>query len=217
MRIFKKSFVNTIVVAVACGVMSSNVFADDAMSMDMTHAMTMDESHAHHHMVMPETTRSTGEYSIPDVMLVREDGKSVSLPQELNDGRPVVLSFIYTTCTTVCPVTSQTLSQLQQKLGTDREKVHLVSISIDPEQDTPARLADYAKNFNAGPEWHHYTGTLSASVAVQKAFNAYHGNKMDHTPVTFLRAAPGQPWVRFDGFATTDVLISELRGMLASR
>jgi protein SCO1/2 len=205
------------VLAVVWGVMASSACAEDAMTMDMTHARTTDEAHEHHHMVMPETTRHTVEYSIPDVMLVREDGKSVSLPAELNDGRPVVLSFIYTTCTTVCPVTSQTLSQLQQKLGTEQGRVHLVSISIDPEQDTPARLADYAKKFDAGPEWNHYTGTLNASIAVQKAFNAYHGNKMDHTPVTFLRAAPGQPWVRFDGFATSDVLISELRGMLASR
>lgn len=177
-----------------------------------------DDPHAHHHhMMMPQTMRMMAEYTIPPVMLVRDDGKTVTLPEELDDGRPVVLNFIYTSCTTICPVTSHTLARLQGELGPDRDRVHLVSISIDPEQDTPARLAAYAKKFGAGPEWQHYTGTLNASIAAQRAFDAYRGDKMNHTPVTFLRAAPGKPWLRIDGFATADDLLGEIRGMLASR
>jgi protein SCO1/2 len=53
-------------------------------------------------------------------MVVRDDGQTVSLKNELDDGRPVVLTFIYTACTSICPVTSQTLSQLQSELGRDR-------------------------------------------------------------------------------------------------
>jgi protein SCO1/2 len=120
------------------------------------------------------------------------------------------LAFIYTSCTTVCPLTSHTLSELQSKLGTDRDRVHLVSISIDPEQDTPARLRDYAKTFNAGPEWQHYTGTLAASEMVQRAFDVYRGAKMDHSPATLVRSAPDAAWVRIDGFATADQLYQEL-------
>lgn len=171
----------------------------------------------HHHHIMPKTTRMTAEYVIPQVMLVRDDGKAVSLPDELNDGRPVVLNFIYTSCTEVCPLVSHTLAQLQEKLGADRDRVHLVSISIDPEEDTPQRLAGYARKYGAGPEWQHYSGTLAASITAQRAFDAYRGNKMDHTPVTFLRAAPGKPWIRLDGFATADELFSELRQMLAQK
>ncbi len=176
-------------------------------------------AHAHHHMAhaMRQTTRSTAEYVIPEINLVREDGKMVSLRDELNDGRPVVLNFIYTTCTEICPLVSHTLAQLQDALGPDRDRVHMVSISIDPEQDTPARLAVYAKKYNAGPEWQHYSGTLAASVAAQRAFDAYRGEKMNHTPVTFLRDAPGKPWIRIDGFATADELLRELRTMLTSR
>ncbi len=175
------------------------------------------DSHAHHHFMMPETKRLMAEYAIPQVKLVRDDGKTVALADELNDGRPVVLNFIYTTCNAICPVTSKTLSKLQDELGTDRDRVHLVSISIDPEQDTPAKLAAYAKKYDAGPAWQHYTGTREASITAQRAFDAYRGNKMNHTPVTFLRAAPGTPWVRIEGFATAQDLLGELRGMLASR
>jgi protein SCO1/2 len=169
------------------------------------------DQHAHHHLVpAPGTSRITASYAIPDVRMIRQDGAAVNLGDELNDGRPVVLSFIYTSCTTVCPLISHTLSQLQSKLGDNRDRVHLVSISIDPEQDDPARLREYAKSFDAGPEWQHYTGTLAASQTVQRAFDVYRGNKMEHVPATLIRPAPGAPWTRLDGFATADQMIAEL-------
>ncbi len=173
---------------------------------------------AHHHTMHAtrKTMRTMAEYAIPPITLVRDDGTTVSLSAELNDGRPVVLNFIYTTCTEVCPLVSRTLAQLQDKLGADRDRVHLMSITIDPEADTPARLAVYARKYGAGPEWQHYSGTIEASIAAQRAFDAYRGDKMNHTPATFLRAAPGQPWIRIDGFATADELLGELRAMLAA-
>jgi protein SCO1/2 len=171
------------------------------------------DAHMHHHM-MSGTMRSTVDYTLPPVKLVRDDGKTVSLIDELNDGRPVIMTFIYTTCTTICPMVSQTLEKLQSELGSDRDKVHIVS--IDPEQDTPARLRAYAARFDAGPEWQHYTGTVVASIATQRAFNVYRGDKMNHTPVAFLRAAPGRPWLRIDGFATPAELLSAYHDAVAS-
>jgi protein SCO1 len=181
------------------------------------------DPHAHCHpatasaVPLKRATRSTADYAVPSISLVRDDGKTVSLPAELDDGRPVVLDFIFTTCTSICPVMSRVFSGLQDKLGDQRGRVHLVSISIDPEQDTPARLTEYARKFHAGPPWRFYTGTVEASVAAQRAFDAYRGDKMDHTPVTFIRAAPGRPWVRIDGFASSDELAAELRERVAAR
>lgn len=173
------------------------------------------DAHSDHHQGVQGTKRSTVDYTVPQVKLVRDDGKTVALADELNDGRPVVMNFIYTTCTGVCPVLSSTFSQLQGKLGGERDRVHLVSISIDPEQDTPARLREYAQRYNAGPEWQHYTGTAAASLTVQRAFDVYRGDKMSHTAVTLLRPAPGKPWRRVDGFATGDDLLQELHDLVA--
>jgi protein SCO1/2 len=161
-------------------------------------------------------SRATVSYETPAVMLVREDGKSVSLPHELDDGRPVLLNFIFTSCSSICPLTSRTLEEFQHKLGSEAARVHLMSISIDPEQDTPARLRAYAARFDAGPEWQHYTGTVAASISTQRAFNVYRGDKMNHTPVAFLRAAPGKPWLRIDGFATPAELLSAYHDAVAS-
>jgi len=178
--------------------------ADDSAAMHM------------HHQTMSGTRRTTADYTLPSVQLVRDDDKTVSLVDELNDGRPVILTFIYTTCTTICPMISQTLERLQDELGAERDKVHIVSISIDPEEDTPARLRTYAARFDAGPEWQHYTGTVEASVATQRAFNVYRGDKMNHTPVAFVRAAPGKPWLRIDGFATPAELLGAYHDAVAS-
>ena len=163
------------------------------------------------------TTMSTVQYAVPQVTLVRDDGKSISLPEEMNDGRPVVLNFIFTSCGSICPLMSQIFAQFQRRLGPDSHKVHLMSISTDPEQDTPAQLTEYAHRFGAGPEWQHYTGTLDASLTAQRAFDVYRGDKMSHTPVTLLRAAPGQPWRRIDGFVTPDDLLREYHQLLASK
>ncbi len=170
------------------------------------------DEHAHHHHTEAtfDTHRSSLRYQVPDVELVRDDGRQVSLPAEMSDGRPVVLAFIYTSCTTVCPLTSQTLSMVQERLGDARDRVHIMSISIDPEQDTPARLRQYAKTFHAGPQWQHYTGTLAASQRAQRAFDVYRGDKMDHAPAVLIRRAPGAEWIRIDGFATADQVLAEL-------
>jgi protein SCO1 len=158
---------------------------------------------------------STVDYDVPDVQLVRDDGKHVSLLSEVNDGRAVVLNFIFTTCSSFCPLSSQTFGEFQRKLGSNREHVHLMSISIDPEQDTPARLREYAHKFGAAPGWEHYTGTLAATLAAQRAFGAYRGDKMSHTPLTLMRAADGGAWRRMDGFVTPDDLLDEYHQLLA--
>jgi protein SCO1/2 len=164
----------------------------------------------------PRTVVSTVNYTVPDVRMVTESGKNVSLRQELDDGRPVMVNFIFTTCASTCPLSSETFSIFQDRLASERSSVHLVSISIDPEQDTPERLREYAKNFSAGPSWQHYTGTLQSSQTAQRAFGVYRGDKMGHTPVTLVRAAPGKAWRRIDGFVTPEDLMREYRAALKS-
>lgn len=176
-------------------------------------AATNDHQHHHgHHVAATDAVRrSEAAVALPKLTLVRQDGLLVPFPQALDDGRPVLLNFIYTSCSAICPMSSQVFSKVQETLAAERESAYLVSISIDPEHDTPARLAEYARRFGAGNGWHFYTGTQQASVAFQKAFGAFRGDKMNHAPVTFLRAAPNKPWIRLDGFASPDDTLREFR------
>jgi protein SCO1/2 len=111
---------------------------------------------------------------------------------------------------------SATFSQVQAKLGSTRSKVRLISVSIDPEHDTPSKLKEYAKRFEAGSQWSMLTGSNENSIAVQRAFDIYRGDKMNHEPVTFMRKAPDQPWVRINGFITADDLLREYDKLAAN-
>ena len=121
-----------------------------------------------------------------------------------------MLNFIFTTCTTLCPVMSGTFREVQGKLGASRKHVHLVSVSIDPENDTPAELTQYATRFRAGAQWTFLTGSSQQSVDVQKAFGVFAGEKMNHTPVTFIKAKGAHDrWLRVDGLASAEQIIKE--------
>lgn len=170
--------------------------------------------HQHEHHATPGEqegyVRTTASYTIPDVKLLNPDRSQVSLRRQLDD-KPVIMNFIFTSCGAICPVMSTTFSQVQKALGAERDAVRMVSISIDPEHDTPEALKIYARRYGAGPQWQMLTGSLDNSLAVQRAFKVYRGDKMGHAPATFLRARAGQPWVRLDGFASADDILREYR------
>jgi protein SCO1/2 len=132
----------------------------------------------------------------------------------LNHAGPVLLQFIFTTCPTTCPVLSEVFAVAQDTLGPELHNVRMVSISIDPEHDTPARLQEYAQRFRAKQQWRFLTGKRAAIVAVQKAFEASWTNKMRHAPRTYMRAAFDAPWVRLDGFVSATDLVAEYYRLL---
>lgn len=170
------------------------------------------DPHAHHRAMMQNTgsyTRTIQSYNIPDINLVNAEGNTISIKDAVSLDEPLMVNFIFTTCPSICPVMSATFAQTKKMLGPAHDDTHFLSISIDPEFDTPEKLTAYAKKFNAGPEWQFLTGTMEGSIAVQRAFNAYRGEKMNHAPLTLLRASKDSPWVRIDGLATAADLVDE--------
>lgn len=159
-------------------------------------------------------TVSQKAYSLPDVVMQRRDGTKVNFTDELNDDRIVVLNFVYTSCNTICPMLSHLFAQVQTKLGEHLKAVHLVSVSLDPEHDTPKQLEDYAKKFQVGSSWDHYTGELAHSIAIQKALDVFRGDKMNHIPVVFIRPKGGNTWMRLEGFVGANDLLHEIESQL---
>ena len=175
---------------------------------------------AHRHMMEAAASssvkRTVTNYAVPHLSLVRADGARVALDEELNDGRPVVLNFIFTTCTTICPTMSTAFSKVPEKMGAGAGKLRMISVSVDPEFDKPAQLKAYAKQFGAGANWQFLTGSVEDVGTVLRAFDNYHADKMDYGPLTFLRPAPGKPWVRIDGFASAEELVREYRNVVSN-
>jgi protein SCO1/2 len=203
-------------VLVAVGVAAAPAFAQSPA--DAPAAGGGSRTDSHHVAVSADDVRRREVLVEPGrIPLTREDGRTVMLDDLLHDSRPVYVDFVYTTCTTICPIMAATFADLEERLGKDRGAVNLVSISIDPEEDTPRRLRDFRKKFDAGDAWHFYTGSLEASIAVQRAFGVYTGDKMLHQPVTLYRGSPADRWIRFDGFVTPLDLFRELPQRLAAR
>lgn len=149
------------------------------------------------------------EYKAPDVELTTDDRIALSLADLLNTDKPVMLNFIFTTCTTICPVLTASFTQVQELLGERAEAVLMISITIDPEYDTPDKLAEYSERFGAGAQWKFLTGRIDDIIVVEKAFDIYRGSKTNHDPVTFLRGGKTNRWLRMEGFAKAAEIVKE--------
>jgi len=173
-----------------------------------------EHDHSHHKAAASEAkgyVRTLADYRVPDVKLVDSEGKESLLSAAISSDKPVMLNFIFTTCTAICPIMSATFAQVAQQLGEKEKALQLVSISVDPEHDTPAKLKVYAQKFGVVTQWRFFTGTTGNSILAQQAFDAYRGDKMSHVPLTFMRAANSSQWIRIDGLASAAELIKEFR------
>jgi protein SCO1/2 len=155
--------------------------------------------------------RTVETYTVPDVTLVNQDGSKVKLKALLESGEPVIVDFIFGTCTTICPVLSAGYANLQLKLPAEAAKVHLVSISIDPENDTPQVMREYLKRYRAKPGWDFLTGKREDIDKAMRAFNAYVPNKMSHYPLTFIRDRKNGKWIRILGLMSSTEFVDECR------
>lgn len=153
--------------------------------------------------------RTLEKYTIPDVTLINQEGKRVQLKNILKANKPVVLDFIFATCTTICPVLSAGYVGLQQKLGVQAQNINLLSISIDPENDTPKIMKEYLKQYRAKPGWDFLTGSRNDINTVMKAFDAYIPNKMSHYPLTLIYSPQEKSWIRLYGIMSSSEFTAE--------
>ena len=178
------------------------------------------DPHAAHRKMMQADAQGTAgaDLSVPDVRLVAHTGEKFLLASELIGDRIVVLDFVYTTCTTVCPVLSAILSQVQHEVG-DRlgKDVILVSITVDPQRDTPQRLSSYAKKMKAADGWYWLTGSKPDVDDVLKTLGVYTPNFEDHPSVVLVGDAGAGEWARFVGFPGAKQIVSKINEFSAGR
>lgn len=153
--------------------------------------------------------RTVESYTMPDVTLVNQDGKKVRFKALIESDKPVVVDFIYATCTTICPVLSVSYVNLQNRLKDSPDKPRLVSITIDPENDTPRIMKEYLKRYNAKPGWDFLTGSRGDIDKVMRAFNAYIPDKMSHYPLNLIRSPKDGTWVRLFGIMSSREFMGE--------
>ncbi|MEZ5500635.1 MAG: SCO family protein [Steroidobacteraceae bacterium] len=167
------------------------------------------EDHAAHHAMMAHptpTSTSRVSYDVPAVSLRDETGEEVDLRQLLAEGRPIALNFIFTTCTTICPVMTATMLQFGRAVADDPHRPVMVSISIDPSYDSSDVLKAYAARY--GAEWTFLTGSSADVLRVLRVFDAYRGSKVNHFALTLLRPSGAHEWTRVEGLTSAKELAS---------
>jgi protein SCO1/2 len=107
-------------------------------------------------------------WPVADFTLTERSERTVTLADL--KGKVWVADFFYTTCPGPCPMLSSRLTEVQKAVGGD-DRVRLVSISTDPEKDTPAVLRQYAQKFQARERWLFLTGSKTAVRDL--AFNGF--------------------------------------------
>jgi protein SCO1 len=152
--------------------------------------------------------------ALDGIALLDQNGRATTLREAVESDEPVLVNFIFTTCTTICPVMSAGMSQLLTNLAAEQDRVRVVSISIDPENDTVEALRAYAERYHAPPSWWFLRGTPAAIEAAQRAFGSYRGGKNNHQAGTFVRSAATAPWIALDGFSSAQTLEHAVMGHL---
>ena len=139
-------------------------------------------------------------------------------------GKVVVVAFAYTTCADVCPLITAALRQVQSKLSVDERKAsYLLTVTTDPEIDSPKVLAGYAKRYGAELDgWSFLTGSETALKSVWKNFGVGVKRKgrglLDHTPLTAIVDRHGV--LRFAFISPSPdvaVVLKDIRSLLTER
>ncbi|MCP5364152.1 MAG: SCO family protein [Hyphomicrobiales bacterium] len=153
-----------------------------------------------------------------DKTLIDQNGQKVRFKGDVVGDHIVVMGFIFTTCTTICPILSEVMVQMQDELDDDlRRDIRMVSISIDPATDTPARLKEYAEKVGAGPEWTWLTGTTSDVTTVLEGLGAYTPDFVNHPGMILVGDPKTNHWVRYFGFPDPKDVIAQVRDLLHLR
>ena len=151
-----------------------------------------------------------------DVVLVNQHGDPMRLYSDLLRDKIVVICPFFTSCQGVCPVLSQKLAAFQQHLG-ERvgQDIYLLSISVDPETDTPEKLEAYAKSFKAGPGWYFLGGKKENVDFALYKLGQYTENKEGHKNILILGNEAAGHWSKVFGLSPTQELVQALDRFLA--
>lgn len=158
----------------------------------------------------PET-QAPRRTEVPDTELVNQNGERVHLYSDLVKGRVVAISFIFTTCPTICNTIGINLGQLQKELGPVLGRdVALISISIDPTTDTPEKLRAWGERFGAAPGWTLLTGGKDSVTQLLKKLEVYVPNIQSHSPFLLIVNDRKGSWQRVNGLEVPPARVAAL-------
>ncbi len=158
---------------------------------------------------------SAAEKYFTDVELINQDGKKVRFYSDVLKGKTVVVNAFFTSCTSVCPPMNRNMEKIQEVFG-DRvgRDVFLVSLTVDPEVDTPTRLKEYAQKFHARPGWIFLTGKKENLDWALYKLGQYVEKKDDHKTIFIIGNEPTGLWKKAFGMANVAELVQVVESVV---
>jgi len=156
-----------------------------------------------------------GSLPAPDFRLTDQFGQPVALSQF--KGKPVVLTFLYTSCPDQCPLTAEKLHTVMQSLGSDAQKVAVIAVSTDPKRDTVAAALDFSRKHNMQDYWHYLVGTQATLSPTWNAYNVYvqaQQQTVNHGLGLYVIDKQGNERVFMDNDFTPAQLTANLKALL---
>lgn len=156
-----------------------------------------------------------GKMPTTNFQLLDQNGKQVSLAQF--KGQPVILTFLYTHCPDVCPLTAEKLHTAMLALKNDAHKIGVIAVSTDPVHDNQAAAQTFTKAHNMEDYWHFLIGTQQQLAPVWKSYNIYaqaYQQSVDHTSALYLIDKQGNERVFFDTNFTPSQVTTDLQKLL---
>lgn len=139
---------------------------------------------------------AAAEQYFTNTELVDQDGRTRRFYADLLRGRKVLINFAFTSCSGVCPVMTANLARAQELLQKRGERVTILTITVDPENDTPPVLKRFAQKFKAGAGWSFLTGTPGNVAAVLKRLGGLAARPSEHSAKLLIGDTSTGMWVK---------------------
>ncbi len=161
---------------------------------------------------------TAGRNYFTDVELTNQNGEKMRLYSDLIAGKTVVINSFYSTCVGICPIMAATFKRIQAALG-DRlgRDVILISVTVDPDTDTPARLREYAKSMSAKPGWYFVTGKRENVEQALAKLGLRVAAKEEHTSVMLIGNEPKGLWKKAFGLARSEDIVKMVEEVAAAQ
>jgi len=166
------------------------------------------------HAPINAEARRWGEGYMPNLPVITQDGKTLRFYDDVIKGKIVVIDFIYTNCPDICGLTTARLSQVQDRLGDAVGRdIFFVSLSVDPQRDTPEKLKEYADGFHVGPGWLFLTGKPEDMRAINAALGDRSTILSEHRQQIVLGNDALGVWRRDSVLGDIDSFVMDVRSM----
>lgn len=154
----------------------------------------------------------------PNLVLLTQDNKPVQFYTDLLKGKVVLINFLFTNCKGVCSPMTANLAKVQKYLGerVGRE-VTMISLSVDPETDTPPVLKKYAESFKAQPGWYFLTGEKKNVDWVLYKLGGYVEDKQQHSSVLIIGNETTGEWMKVPATSDPSEIANAVTNLLAAK